>query len=168
MRRMPNSLNYPFFWGPAEHSLQAYYRRLNLLAFTLTPLMLLANEFLIRPDLADYRKIPNAVWSIIALALNAQITLDQYMTVWVVFVLYAACLGSIVLLLPKWGVRPTKIGMKSGLPPRDADYEHVYFCILNPMQKYAYMLWISVLMPLNYFFGSFVICMVINLLRSLR
>ncbi len=166
MRRMHNNLKYPFFWGPAEHSLQAYYRRLNHLAFTLIPLMFLANEFLVRPKLAGYREIPNATWSIIALALNAQIRLDQYMTVFVVFVLYAACLGSIVLLLPKWGARPTEISMKSGLPPRNADYEHVYFWILNPVQKYAYIFWNLVFMPLNYFFSSFIVCMSVNLLRS--
>lgn len=167
MRRILSTANYPFFWGPAEHSLQAYYRRLNHLAFIVAPLMFLINELLVRPDLILYKKASNALWSIIALAFNAQLTLDQNMTVFVVFVIYAACLWASVLLLPKWSMRPSEIGMKSGLPPRDTNYENVYFWISNSIEKYAYIFWNSVLIPFSFFFGSFLIGMFINLIRIL-
>lgn len=169
MSKSQNTRSYPFFLGPAEHRLLTYYRRLNRLGYILIPLIFLVNEFFVRPDLAVYKNAPETLWSIIALTLNAADTADHVMPLIASIVLYSVFLTINLLLLPKWGPRPTKIGMKSGLPPpRDVDvYGYAYFLISNPIQKFAFMCWHSVLMPVTAFFVSFMPCGFVNLLRSL-
>ena len=166
MSKSSNNAGYPYFLVPGEHLLPAYYRKLNRCFFMLSPLIFLANEFLVRSDLADYKKAPDALWSIIALALNAQTPMDRSPSVLVAMVLFAACLAINFSLLPKWGRRPSKTGMKAGLPPKDG-YGNAYFGIFNPIDKNAFMFWNSVLVPASFLFASFIPCMFINLLRSL-
>lgn len=171
MSKSQNTRSYPFFLGPAEHRLPTYYRRLNRLAFTLSSLIFLVNEFFVRPDLAVYKNAPETLWSIIALTLNAADTADHVMPLIASIVLYSVFLTINLLLLPKWGPRPTKVGMKSGVPHHTEVgidvYPNAYFLISNPIQKFAFMCWHSVLMPVTAFFASFLPCMLINLLRNL-
>jgi hypothetical protein len=166
MRNLPTNMSYPFFLGPEEHGLPAYYRRLNRLGFILMPLVFVANEFFIRPDLSVYKKTPEALWSLIALTLNSEIPTTHTMPVIAAIALYSACLGINFYLLPKWGPRATKVGMKSGLPT-NAEYETAYFQISNRIEKIAFMLWNTIFIRISIVLLSFFLCMFINLLRSL-
>lgn len=166
MRNLPVNIKYPFFLGPNEHCLSDYYRQLNRWFYILSPLVLLANEFFIRPDLVGYKKTPDSIWSILALTLNAQIPLGHGMPIIFAIAMYSLCLAINFFMLPKWGVRPSKIGMKSGLPIDDG-YKGAYFYIANPIQKNAFVFWNAISIRISFFFASFIPCMGINLFRSL-
>ena len=132
--------NSPFFFGPDEHRLDHYYQRLNRWALILVPLVLLFNEYLIRPKLPMYRKLQQqTLESFFAFALNAEIPH------WVAasFLFYGAIPFVLVLLvtffsMPKWGSRATKTCMKSGLPSSIEEYQHAYFYIERNSQRVAF------------------------------
>jgi hypothetical protein len=166
MNNLLSNRSYPFFLGPEEHGLPAYYRRLNRFAFAFSPLIFVVNEFFIRPDLSVYKKTPEALWSIIALTLNSEIPTAHTMPVIAAIALYSACLGINVYMLPKWGPRAAKVGMKSGLPT-NAEYAIAYFQISNRIEKMAFTFWNSIFVPVSFFFASFLPCMFVNLIRSL-
>jgi len=166
MSQLKNASRYPYFLGPDEHFLSAYYRRLSRLSLILMVLIFLMNEIFVRPKLAIYKSTPDALWSILALLLNAQVPLDRGLLVIAFMSIYILSLAICVCLLPKWGLLPKNIGLKSWLPPKDK-YEEVYFLVASPLKKYAFTFWNLVLVPSSYIFASFLPCMFINLLRSL-
>jgi hypothetical protein len=166
MRNFPVNIKYPFFWGPEEHCLSDYYRQLNRWFYILSPLVFLVNEFFIRPGLVGYKETSNSIGSILALTLNAQIPLGQGMPVIGAIATYSLCLAINFVMLPKWGGRPSKAAMKSGLPIDD-EYKGAFFYITNPIQKNAFVCWNAISIRISFFFASFIPCMGINLFRSL-
>jgi hypothetical protein len=157
---------YPFFLGPEEHRLFSYYRRINLWSYIFFPMIIALNELLIRPRLPAYRESPERFWSMLALLLNAQVPASVGVSIHVTLGLCALCLATTFVLLPKWGLRAAKISVKHGLPAY-AEYKAAYFYFENSIQRFGFFMWHSVLMPVSFFFGVFVPCMVISLFRSL-
>jgi hypothetical protein len=166
MRNVLNNRSYPFFLGPQEHGLAAYYRLLNRLGLILILLVFVLNEFLIRPNLATYKKTPEALWSLIGLTLNADVPMSHALTVIAAITFFGLCTWFNFYLLPKWGPRATKVGMKSGLP-KNEEYAIAYFGISNRIEKWAFSCWHSIVVPIIFFYSSLLTCMFISLLRGL-
>ena len=159
-------MSYPYFLGPDEHRLFNFYRRLNLSAYLFFPLIIALNELLIRPHLPTYRESPNKLWSIIALALNAQVPVSAGISIYLMMALFALCLAITFVSLPKWGLRATRVSVKNGLPAY-ADYKNAYFYFENGIQRIGFSTWHFVLMRISFFVGVLMPCMGINLFRSL-
>lgn len=159
-------MNYPFFLGPEGHHLGDYYKTLNRLSYMLTPVLFAVNEFFVRPSLPMYRASPERFWSVIALTLNAQTPESAGESAYLAIALFMLGVATFFLTLPKWGVRATTSGMKSGLPSY-AEYSGAHFQIKNQLQNAAFFAWHRVLMPIAFFFGICSLCMTINLFRNL-
>ncbi len=159
-------MNYPFFLGPEDHRLGDYYKKLNRSSFILMPLLFVLNELYVRPNLLVYKASSERLWSIIALALNAQIPVSVGVSAYLAIAFFMICLATFSLLLPKWGPRSTRVGMKSGLPTY-TEYKSAYFQIENQLHRAVFFVWHRVLMVMAFFLGICSLCMTVNLFRSL-
>jgi hypothetical protein len=159
-------MNYPFFLGPEDHRLGDYYKTLNRWGFILMPLLFALNELFVRPNLSIYKASPDRLWSIVALTLNAQIPVSMGVRAYLVIALFMMGLAAFFLMLPKWGPRATRVGMKSGLPTY-SEYKSAYFQIENQIHRTVFFVWHRVLMRIAFFIGICSLCTAINLFRSL-
>jgi hypothetical protein len=159
-------MNYPYFLGHEDHRLGDYYKTLNRLSFVLIPVLFALNELFVRPSILAFKASPERLWSIIALALNAQIPESAGASAYLVIALFMPVTAILFFVLPKWGVRATTAAMKSGLPSY-TEYSCAHFQIKNLLQRTAFFGWHRVLMPIAFFLGICSLYMTINLFRSL-
>jgi hypothetical protein len=162
-------MEYPYFLGPDEHRLGAYYRTLQRLGFALMPVVFVLNEFLVRTHLDAYQQTPDRFWSLFVLTLNGQMPPAQWAKVYWVIVTYFIALTLVRSMLPKWNTRASKVILRSSFLPilEIDDYRVAYFYIKNLPQKIVFLVWHWVATPSGFFIGSLLPCMGVNFIRSI-
>ena len=158
-------MEYPYFLDPQRHRLATYYQWLNISGFVLMPFVYLLNELYIRPKLEIYRAFPDAVDSIFFLLINASLSQINAASLYVVMLSIAATFSLTYFFLPKWGIRPIRISMKSGLPKYN-EYGFCYFYMQNRANAFAHWVWHYFLMIISFVVAVLLPSFFINTFRG--
>lgn len=158
--------SYPYFWGPKDHRLFRYYQRLNRLAFVVAPVVIVVNEFLLRPKLIAQKLAPNSFFEYLVLILNAQLSGEVGFFLHLVLSIFSIIMVCVFVMQPKWASFPYKRALKSRLPTY-SDYLQAHFYIENSNHSMSFFVWHHLLMWVALFIGFIIPCVALNLLRGI-
>ena len=116
----------PYVLEPQQHQLDRFYKNLYRAGVPLTVLLILLNEFFLSGGLHQHISTPENLWSLFVLMLNVKMPYEQGLMIRTGLVSFCALSLVVLMKLPKWGLRPVKRGLKSGLPDYE-DYGTAYF-----------------------------------------
>lgn len=156
---------YPYFLYPEQHQLATKQKTPNTLVVTAMLILLVFNEFLIRPTLPVIKNSPSGALQLFALTINGQFPLGKAHIAHFFMMALSASYLVIFVLLPKNGKIASDAVMKKSLPDLDELKDAIFF-IETPLQNLAFLFWYRFLMRLTLLIVTILPCMLLNMFRS--